>query len=314
MSERLTHSAGSSTGRWTELAVPFSLLLVAIHELMAWPVPEETGASLQAGLWVLFSLQCGSVIRNMLPQRAPASHHAMTAALGILIISWVFQPGLLVTPFAWIFALAAWNFLQEHPDTTPARLFSGLCSGYALCLQLSTVTVALPLLILHISLIVQKRKAGLVPAAVWGGGLAAGLTPLWSGALADVHLIPPVASSPGMLSQYLELIQRIPLVLLPFLLLGLGVACFQARTTCFALLVPMLIGLPLYTAALDTSSPQHMWILPVGLLSAYGVFRVLRGVEQGVRNSNPKIAGRVMPAGLVLLFLSYGIRLGSLVL
>jgi hypothetical protein len=101
---------------------------------------------------------------------------------------------------------------------------------------------------------------------------------------------------PPLLDLLADFALSIPWGVLPFFLLGLIVAAFQARNTLWGLYLPMLAGLCIIVVAASQTELYEMTYTPLVMLSAYGIFRVARGIEQGVRNSSPSQAKSVIPA------------------
>jgi hypothetical protein len=313
MSDRLTFSDAKSRPGRTDLAVPAALLLVAVFSQIRLPYFPEPGlftskpddwtfSIASHAVAVLFALQCGAVLRGMLPAKTPGSHRALTAVAGILMASIpisLIPVDLLV---AWTLALAGWNFhLNLSVSGFVPALFSGLCTGTALTLSHTTLGAAIALLFLQlISLRSSKGASPLRNPLFWLSGLLIGLLPFVLNTVQSPSLGVDQADWQAGLHSLIKSITGMGWMFLPFLILGTGVALFQARTTLLGLLLPALLGIILLGGVTGLSGVQGLATLPVSILCGYGMFRVLRGVEQGMRNAGSPKAGAVVPTALLL--------------
>lgn len=304
MSERLTSPGTSSTTSWQELAIPGSLILVSLftqkvdlkNSVGGGGPTSAVEISIFTGVAVLFALQCGAILRGMLPAKAPKSHKLLAATLGILASSVPIAFSGTEVLLPWALALAGWNFFHTSESrSVPAALLSGLCAGAACAYHLHTLLVAVALLVLNLLLLAKGSGSVWKQACVWVLGLVLGLSPF----LLNTAMLPKTALQPPEVMMVLEVLAlafaEIGLITIPFLLLGTGVAFFQARTTVFALLLPLLLGLPLLMQVLGYTDHDSMVHLPLVLIGAYGLFRVCRGIEQGIRNSSAARAKAVIP-------------------
>lgn len=308
MSDRLTSPNTTSSSLWPELALCAALLLTAIHRNPI--LSEETGLepwriATLTGFRVLLALQGGTIVRGMLPPKSPASQRCFAACLGVLSTTLLVPFAELPSLLAWMLALSAWNFFHhEESASPPSMLLSGLCAGFACTFDLTVLLVAIPLFVLNILLFLNRKARSVIAPSLWETGLILGLIPF----LFQQVPLPAWSWDParltGLSAEIRPLLAAPFFVLMPILLLGAGVASFQARKTFFALLLPLLAGLPLLRVFDPDLDLLESLTLPVALLSAYGATRFVKGVEQGVRNSSSGAAKKVFPGAVILLLVS----------
>lgn len=309
MSDRLTSTDKTSLSKWAAVALPAALIMIVLRE--SWDPASYETRGIRPGLWALFALQLAAMVRGMLPKKSPELHTTLAACLGALVASWLFRDQISSPDLAWLLALMGWNFFFAFDETSiPPRVLSGLCAGVACILTEETLIVSLPLLILNI-LENRKKDKGLRNAAVqWALGFFIGIFPVMVG-----RFSPPVPSAdPDRLEAYLNAsniaLGKLPWIIWPFCLLGCGVSFFQARKTFLTLFLPFFILLPAAVYFFPTSSLSPMWLVPISGWTSYGLYRVAKGIEQGVRNVSPKEAPKAMGGALFAVLLAYAVWAG----
>ena len=283
--------------------------MVVLRE--SWDAASYATLGLHLGLRALFSLQMASVVRGLLPDTSPAVHKALAACLGALVASWIFTDQISSPDLAWLLALMSWNFFFEFDDRSiPPRILSGLCAGTAFTLTEETIILSVPLLILNVIKNLKKDNGVRIAAAQWELGLLLGIIPLLLGKFTP----PTISPDPERLQAYINTsnitLQELPLIIWPFCLLGVVVSFFQARKAFLALLLPFFVLLPVAVWVFQSASLSPIWLIPVSVWTSYGLYRLAKGIEQGVRNANPKEAGKVMGGALFAVLLAYAVWAG----
>lgn len=316
MSDRLTSQTSTRTSSPLELAHPAALLLVTgirgfelgaeSLSIKSSPFSElpSVEVSIFLGLFAFFALQCGGVLRGMLPEKAPLAHKAFAMTLGALGSMFVLQEPSFEALVGWTLATAAWNFASPpFLYSIPAKIMSGLCLGFACVWTPSAAPLVLSMSVLLLVLLLQEKQKNYIPCLAWVLGLLVGLSAYWTGQT-EFPSIPVEGQNlnPSLGAALLDPLLGVHVAFIPFFLLGIGVAVFQSKRTFYGLLFPLLIGLPLFNLYIQSGHAEVLE-LPTLLLIGYGCFRLVRGVEQGVRNSASKKANAVFPIATLLVLL-----------
>ncbi len=313
MSDRLTHPRRDDTPRWVSWMPLLCLGLAMAHVLQrqdilfpatafeAPPHLKALGDGLPVQILLLLSVTgilglSGLLLQALLPPKSPLVTRRLAQCLGIsATLLWV-VPSFSASPAlpAWALALAAWLLFLWSAERPKALLAApaGLLGALALTFDLQILAALPPILLWMSGALLRNPKTQLPRAAGLLAGLVIGLLPFLTG---RIDFVCPYRSAPGPLH----------LPLLPpgtwfFIALGGIVALLQRLPVFLGLLLPAFaLGLSLQLYGL---SPL---ILPLAQswLCAYGLFRLLKGVENGVRNLNPERA-KVLPRAYLLLHLA----------
>ena len=324
MSERLTHSASASAPGWTRLTAPALALLTALVLLGlapdVFPAVSETShplyrllptrwiVPLQMACLLLLSLSSGALLRALLPPKTAAASKAVAVAAGMSLPLFLLRPflpealGAAPGLAAWAFLTASWIQMLEGGLSKRRFLsaLSGLLAGLALVMAPSTLAGALPAGLWLVAATVKTPKTGGVRLGLWLAGLAVGLLPLWTG---RVTFHPAFSSSiePDAVREVgRSLVDGLAWWGLALVALALLVGLLQRLPVLLGLILPTTLLLVVGNLLRPTVSDAAV-LLPWTWLAAYGALRVMRGVEQGVRNVN-HVRARLVPGLFVLLF------------
>jgi hypothetical protein len=278
------------------------------------PSPVWT-ARLQALSLLLALLASGGLARALVPPKASGHARALAMALGTAV------PALLLHPLmasalgpqplfpAWALALPAGLclFREPGPARTVLRGCSGLLAGLALSLDAATLPVVAPTAIWVLATgLKSPGKAGM-GILVWAIGLGAGLTPVFLGMAPFAPGLEFTEGLPGLTALPAMLVDRLTWWSLPFLLLALLAGGLQLQAVLLGWMLPVVLLQVCFAATradlLDET--RFFTLLPPAWLVAYGGFRFLKGIEQGVRNVNAKKAKRLLPAATALVLTAY---------
>lgn len=310
MSDRLTSSPSSSQPAWTLLAYPLILLLVSIALIPlqmtddSYQFPLSLGQSVfmvspQAFAFLILCAQSGLLIRCLLPLKSPAALKAFAAVCGTAI-PFVFLQGFIpffanpflnfagaaLMVFSWILLIYANN------KTLVWSVGSGLCSGLACSIAPICFSGLFALLFYRLLQSGTPLKKKLIGTSLWIGSALCGLIPALNGSI-PFPLYQPDAFSVEFLQAALNFLWRnTPLWTWFFMALGLGVGVLQKQKIILTLLLPFFILRILFSGLLplEFRGIESTILLPLAWLTAYGFLRLVRGIEQGVRNASPQKA------------------------
>ncbi len=313
MSNRLTSSSSSKTPGWIQL---FPLLFAGItaclvflqlpadppmvseeaHPLyMQLPSPVWVGY-LQAASLLLIFLFSGWISGAMIPSNHSGGNRVLARCLGIAVpamfLTFRIQDGLgpqTLFP-AWALSLGSLATLLHAREGLWRMMagLSGLLAGLALTLHALSLTVLIPALIWAVAAAISQPKTRGLPLGLFLVGTAAGLTPVilsvspFSLGITGSITLDGLAQT-GRL--YLEVFTWWSL---PFFLLAFVAAIFQRQGVFLGVLLPILmLELVLSTTLIDPlPEEQFFLLLPICWLLGYGMFRLAKGIEHGVRSVN----------------------------
>lgn len=322
MSNRLTQTAKAETPVWNVVAfwwlAALTVALVALH----WPseppvIPDEAHAlyrrlpsprwtaALQALAMVWMFLASGALLRHLLPEKTSAGARSAAGVFGTLlpaILLYAYIPDALgpqpLFP-AWTLALLGALALFTVPPSLyrPLLGFCGVGSGLALSLDASTLPVVIPTAGWVLVKSLRTPKAAAVDPLLWCLGLAAGLAPIFLGLAPFATGLVPSEGLPGLPEIPGLLLNTFTWWSVPFALLGLLAAAVQLRLVLLGWMLPVwVLQILMASNRPDLLSDTQFFVrLPGAWLIAYGAFRLVKGVEQGVRSLNPKKAKPVLP-------------------
>lgn len=332
MSNRLTSSSGSKTPGWIQL---FPILFAGItaclvflqlpaeppmvseeaHPLyLSLPSPVWVGG-LQAVSLVLVFLFSGWISGALVPAKSPGGSHVLARCIGMAIpaafLTFRIQDGLgpqTLFP-AWAFALGslatllhakegAWRFLA---------LLSGILAGLALTLHALSLAVLLPATFWAITAAAMHPKTRGLPLGLYTIGIAIGLIPVFLGISPFALGISGNITLDGFAQTGSLFLEVFTWWCLPFLLLALVAAVFQRQGVFLGVLLPILVLQLLLGATFVDALPEEQFflLLPLAWLIGYGVFRLAKGIEQGVRSvsrSKASATSGVLLWGSLILF------------
>jgi len=332
MSNRLTSSARADSPIWSSVSflwltaatgllvysqVPSSPPVIAeeAHELyLRLPSPLWT-PRIQAVVLTLVFLLSGALIRLLSPAKASGHVRTLAMILGAAV------PAVLLTPLlsgamgpqplfpAWALALISGCLLFPGGGTsrTPLLGLSGLTAGLALSLDAATLAVAAVSLVWVASICVTSKKTGGPGLVFWLVGLALGMIPVflgWVPFAPGLVFTDGLSGLEGIPSQLLDLLTWASL---PFILLALLAAGLQLQKILLAWMLPVVVLQLVQAAGRSDPLPETLFFLalPFCWLTAYGVLRLIKGIEQGVRNVNTKKARRIFPVTTGLILAAY---------
>ncbi|MDA3872946.1 MAG: hypothetical protein PF795_03185 [Kiritimatiellae bacterium] len=319
MSNRLTYTSTSETPAWTRLALPAALLFAAIALLRVTdpatvPLTDQIAFPLQTVVCLILIALSAWLNQQTLPKKAPEGTKACATAIGGPLVLIILFPYLQMLSLASLIGsglmLAGWLFfLNAQNRSFVWMLASGLCGGLAVSLDPMTVSGLIPLALWNVIRISRKPKTQLRLGLLWLLALTVGFAPLFLG---TIPLPAPYFASfiPAPLSHSLgKVLQNLPIAAYPFLLTGLLIACLQKQPVVLGLLLGtfllrlVLTGFrPIQGHAVDPGL-----LLPAAWVTAYGVLRVMRGIEQGIRNVNSAKAKRFPAAATLVCLLACGV-------
>lgn len=331
MSNRLTTAAKANTPIWNIVAffwlAAFTAALVLLHVPAEPPViPDEAHAlyrSLPSPMWtghvqalslVLIFLASGGLLRFLTPEKASADVRAAALVFGgagsAFLLNGFIPRALGPQPLypAWALSLigALALFSVKKPLHRPLLGIGGLLSGLALSLDTGALPAVLPALAWLLLKIPRAPKTGGLDALLWGLGLAVGLAPVFLGFTPFVMGLVPSQGLPGLEKLPSPLLQTFTWWSVPFALLALLAAVLQLRLVCLGWMLPVALLQLLWAANRQDPLPDTLFFvcLPAAWLVSYGAFRLVKGVEQGVRGLNPKKAKPVLPLATGALLLA----------
>jgi hypothetical protein len=322
MSNRLTSSAKSESTIWNILSIVWlagatGLLIYArippeppvipeeAHELyLRLPSPMWT-SRLQTLALTIVLLLSGLLVRLLV--QAKASGHARTLAtiLGCAVPAFLLAPllssALGPQPLfpAWGLALLSGVLLFPAGDAgrRPLLCLSGLAAGLSLSLDAATMPVTAASLLWVITSAIRSPRTGSMGLVLWATSLLAGMLPVFLGMSPFAPGLVFAEGLPGLADVPAQVLRILTWGSLPFLLLALLAACVQLQWILLGWMLP--IGLLQLLLAATRTDPlpetEFFLILPFTWLVSYGAFRLIKGVENGVRNVNANASKNIMP-------------------
>jgi hypothetical protein len=330
MSNRLTHSQTKTPGIFWGATLGWLALICGLAVWNAKPLspgvlPEEAHrlyrglASPQAlfyaqsAVLVGLFLASGALLPGLLPAKTTGGIRILALVCGTVIPLGLLTSGLApamgpeVLYPAWLLALISIHLQQTSRKGFPLLChgLSGLTIGLALSLDSSVLPAVLPTAFCILTPGLRAPKTHGKALGVWIGGLVAGLIPVFVGL---TPFAPLTLTADHSIRRLLDLgSASLPLWSLPLLVLALLAAGWQRQLLVWGWMVPVGLLQTLFTGFTPGEilpSGAFFTILPITWLIAYGGFRLLRGVEQGIRNVNPIAARRFISLlNLLLLFL-----------
>lgn len=316
MSNRLTHTSTSGTPVWHRPVFPAILLLSAIALLSIpdptpIPITDQFVLPSQTVLCLILIALGAKLIQQTLPAKAPEGIKALATAIAgplTLVSLYPFPDTLSPTALTGIVLMTAgWIFFLLAPGRSPVWMVaSGLCGGLAVSLNPLNLSGLLPLSLWNVLRISKNSTHQLRPGLFWLLALTLGFAPLYLGTL---PVSAPYFTSfhlPHIITSLRSIWQSLPVPVLPFLFIGLLIGCLQKQPVVLGLLLGgflLRLGLIGFRPAPGSIFDPGL-LLPAVWAAAYGVLRVLRGMEQGIRNVNQAKAKRFSaPATLLCIFL-----------
>lgn len=330
MSQRLTHRTAVQHPRWIHW-IPFLLLLTFALSL-GMLAPEIAPASGKTGS-VYQNLQSllppgirlcthlvlalallhggGKLVRALLPPKSPLPSLILAQSLGsvtllILLTPW-FSDLLLPSPMLPAITALVWAQItliqsgqpRQHTLAAAAGLLAGLAAGLSLFIGLGL----LPLCLWLATGIIRKSDQALRRLAFFVTGMLIALLPFMRELPNRLQNLP---FSPGdWIQSFTLLYTLLSLGGLLLILLGLTVGTLQKNRNLLTFLFATAMLLKAGHIALRDASAVHTGALLFypALLCAYGVFRLLKGIESGTHALHSAKAKYVVLTGLILLIL-----------
>lgn len=328
MSERLTQRGGDSAPRWlfwfpVLLHAAFAAFLLASAPVtwgLAAPpptlylslfasLPERSGPLWHVALSLALLWNSGRLVSKILPAKSNAPVKTLAQCLGSATVFMALTP--------WIVDLLGANSLLPAlvcllgmqltllqsllPGRHPRAALAGLLGGLAAGLSFFVGTAGASALLWLMTDVLRKTDRAGRRLAFFAAGLVVGALPFLRGVSARVEGRPELSGDWAASLLPVYTLFGIGGILL--ILLGLLVGALQKnRVLLTCLLLPALL-LKAAHALMPAPSPAHTGTLLFfpALFFAYGVFRILKGVESGVYSVNPAKAKSVMLTLLILL-------------
>lgn len=318
MSHRLTYTPTSETPAWTRPVLPATLLLAAIALLGSADsayitITNRISFPLQTLMCLILVALSAWLNQQTLPAKAPEGTKALATAIGAPLTLVLLYPYVRMLSLASLtgagLMLAGWLFFLNAPHRSVVWILaSGLCGGLAVSMDPMTLSGLIPLAVWNIVRISNGPEKSLRTGLLWLLALTVGFAPLFLGTM-------PVPSpyfgsyTPASLPRTVELVWRqLPLTILPFLFIGLLIACLQKQPVVLGFVLGTFLLRLLLTAfrPLQENTLDPGLLLPAVWGTAYGVLRVMRGIEQGIRNVNSAKAKRFPALATLVCALAFG--------
>lgn len=327
MSERLTSSPAAAKSDWTLLAFPLMLFLVSFAliplqsagDLLLYPIPfgrRDLWISMESLAILTLCAQSGLILRHLLPAKSPSPLKAFAGVCGIGI-PFVFLQGFLpffdnpllnytgaiLMIFAWFLSIFA------NRESVIWTVGSGLCAGLACATSPICLSGLAALLIYRLTCKSDSLKTKLLHQLLWAASAICGLVPAVNRTLPLPPYHNPEIFSSDFIGDGIRLmLENTPVWAWLFMLLGFLVAVLQRQQILLSLILPfflchlLLSGfIPLKFWNTHSSLPNGLlWqisptlLLPLAWFTAFGILRMVRGIEQAGRNLEPRYA-RTIP-------------------
>ncbi|MDF3128661.1 hypothetical protein P0Y35_05585 [Kiritimatiellaeota bacterium B1221] len=330
MNERLTYNASDKKNNWAPLMFPLMTLLIAIAIIPFNPLNDYTRLHLPIGatgitlpvqsiaLILLLALS-GVLLQRLLPTKSAAFLKAFAGLCG-LGIPFIFFQGFfqidqnpILNFSGTALMLASWIFvLSDHSKNTLYAVASGLFAGLACAVSPLYLSGALALFLFSLFQSGETWKTKASKQCLWILALFSGMTPIL---YRDLPLMQdePLFSPEFIRSSLQFVMQNTPIWSWAFVIVGLLVALLQKQKILLGLVLPFFLLLLLSIGVLPSiyflpgepqgTFPHEVYVLswsiaptlllPTAWFTAYGMLRVLRGIEQGVRKANPAQAKKI---------------------
>lgn len=310
MNDRLTYSSPGRHQEWPQVLPLLMLLLAAVAMIPVSGLQTPSSDADLRGLslpmsslaFILLLTQSGVLLRSTLPEKAspPLKAFAATCGIGIPffyvlgILDNMHSPFLSLTGAALM--LSSWCF-QLSPRTYPLMwaVASGLTAGMACSISPGCFSGALALLFFTLF---QKEPSWNIKAQctlAWIAALLCGLVPALNGGgflpLYGQQMFDPEFVRAGVVA----VSEHISIWTWLFAGFGLLIAILQRQKIILGLIVPFFILRLLLAgfSSLQVWEIDSTLLLPFAWLTAYGLLRLLRGIEQGVRRVHPERAKKI---------------------
>ncbi len=306
MSDRLTSSSERKAPWWSLLYPLLFLALASTYFLAFKGIPAEFPSQVQlfpdALQRLLASIQFPLLILStglLLPRLLIPSSGIPAKTLAICVGS--------VTPLIFLMDSPDWVLaealilgaacLSLIPGTRlalPRAALAGACAGLALSVDFLIAALLPGLFVLEALRLKGDSKRAWLPFLFW---LLCFLLPQYG--LLSSKAFGGEPSQVESAFSFAQLWPELPYWTLPFLPLGLLVALAQKRPAAFLLLSALVLSPALIVFLGEVPLVYALCLL---LFSAYGIVRLMRGVEQGLRRAAPKAANLFVPVLLGLTF------------
>jgi hypothetical protein len=317
MSNRLTKSSKANTPVWLPVVPVLVLLLTGLliflqspenpsviseeaHALYQWvPTPLWVGYIQSVALLLLFA-GSGILIRQLVPAKSSPSVRMLAMTIGTavpaMLLSFQLDVALGTQPLYPAWTLALWGGLilmwSRNGIMRMIAGFSGLLCGLALTLDSFSITVVIPSFIGLLITTARAPKDQGIRLIVWLIGFAAGLCPILMGLTPFVFGITGEFDSSAFADMGTLILRIFTWGSLPFIALALLAGILQRSTILLGWILPVFaleVGLGVNSG--DWLSDERFFLLlPVAWMIAYGIFRLIKGIENGIRNLNAKKA------------------------
>lgn len=335
MNERLTSLTPSEThSAWAKLVFPFMLLLssiamialdmdsdVYVFELAFVDLPPLQPFPMNTLIFMMLVTLSGVLVRNLIPLKSSPGFKAFSSASGVGI-PFIFLQGYL--PFidnpimnfmGASLLVSSWIFqLYGKDKALHWSIASGLTAGLACSTAPVCFSGVIPLMIFSMCYNTMGWKYKTGHLGMWIASFLCGLVP-------TLYLADPFAAySAGQFdweiirSGYQFIIENSPIWSWFFIAVGMLVAAIQKNPIILGLILPVL-ALRLIFAGLmppEFWGPDSTLLLPFAWLTAYGMIRVLKGIEQGVRNVSNQQAKWIPTIGTGVFVLGFTLKMLSL--
>lgn len=330
MSERLTHRTAVQHPRWVPwipflLLPPFALSLGMLAPEIT-PAPGKTGSVYQnlqsllpPGIRLYTHLVLalallhggGKLVRTLLPPKSPLSSLILAQSLAsvtllILLTPW-FRDLLMPSPMLPAITALVWaqiTLIQSgQPRKHTLAAVSGLLAGLAAGLSLFIGLGILPLCLWLATDLIRKSDQAIRRPVYFVSGMVTGLLPFMRELPA--RLQNPPFSPADWLQSFTLIYPLLGIGGVLLLLLGLTVGTLQKNRNLLTFVFTTAILLKAGHIALSDASAVHTGALLFypALLCAYGVFRLLKGIESGTHALHSAKAKYVVQTCLILLII-----------
>lgn len=263
----------------------------------------------------------GFLVRNLIPLKSPAGLKAFATACGIGI-PFVFLQGYLpfmdnpMLNFAGSsLMVSSWMFqLYGQNKGMIWTMASGITGGLACSISPVCLSGVIPLLFFSFFHNSPSWKNRCLHLLVWILFLIVGLIPALTMPV-PLEAYRFTGFNPEIIKAgFIFSAENAPLWSWVFVLIGLVVSLLQRQPILLGLILPSLLLRLIFAGTMTTSfwAPDSTLLLPFAWLTAYGMLRVLRGIEQGVRNVDPKQAKMIPAIGTAIFVVGFSLKLASL--
>ncbi|WFB34904.1 hypothetical protein P3T73_12110 [Kiritimatiellota bacterium B12222] len=331
MSDRLTYTPQSKNEQWPQLTFPLMMLLTALALIPLTQIQESdlfrfsvAGkgflVSLEALALLVVMAQSGLLVRKLIPAKSAANVKAFAGVSG-MGLPFIFLQGFIPffeNPFlnyaGAAFMLSSWIFcLYANEDSWVWVIASGLTMGIACFIFPVCFSGAIALLFYRFLFVKQPLKAKALNAFLWTLAVICGLSPALTGNLPVPAYATEVFSTEFMKGGLNLLIQNAPIWSWGFILIAFVVAILQKQKILLCLIFPYLVIRIICTGFLPVEllGVESTLLLPLAWFTAYGMLRIVRGLEQGVRKVNPALAKRIPTIATVCFIVGFLVKIAD---